>query len=84
MAEKHDALVRAAGIPVFTCAEEEARFWGAHSPLDYPEYWADGEELWLGGEKAIRMLTYRPDLGNIPLPFPTIPISCSGEPDPSA
>jgi len=67
MAQEHAALVRAAGVPVFTSAEEEALFWEEHSPIDFPEYW-EGE-------------MYRPDLGNIPLPFPTIPLDAQAGSD---
>jgi hypothetical protein len=30
-------------VPRFRSLEEEAEFWDTHSPLDYPEYWKEGE-----------------------------------------
>jgi len=65
-----------------------ASFWMTHSPLDYPELFhpaevvircPDGTYIKAGGVPY-----YRPDLGNIPLPFPAIPISSSEALDPSA
>ena len=60
-----------AGIPWFANAEEEGAFWEEHSPLDYPEYFGASNSL------------YRPDLGNLPLPFPLIRRNCQ-EQDPSS
>ncbi|MHB1055990.1 MAG: CopG family antitoxin [Thermoleophilia bacterium] len=28
-------------VPVFKSRKEEAEFWDAHSPLDFPDYWED-------------------------------------------
>jgi hypothetical protein len=36
---------KASGVPEFASEEEEAAFWDAHSPLDYPEYWGDPEQV---------------------------------------
>ena len=83
MVQKDAELVRAAGIPVFSTAEEEGAFWETHSPLDYPEYFTDGDDLRIGHTVLRTDSFYRPELGNIPLPFPVIPISNSREQDPS-
>jgi hypothetical protein len=61
-------------FPKFTSAGEEAEYWETHTPLDYPEYFKECDlevfskesGLW---ERAPSLSLYRPDLGNIPLPF---------------
>lgn len=76
MGEVHAAQMTAAGIPVFKDAIEEAEFWETHSSLDWPEYWEECE-VWLGNRKCLTGPTYRPDLGNNPLPFPLHEVSAS-------
>lgn len=38
-------------VPVFKSRKQEAAFWDAHSPLDFPEYWEDEE---IAVEKPLR------------------------------
>lgn len=38
-------------VPVFRSRKEEAEFWDAHSPLDFPDYWQDEE---VNVEKPLR------------------------------
>jgi hypothetical protein len=40
---KHAKNKQSKKVPVFKNRMEEAEFWDAHSPLDYPDYWEDAQ-----------------------------------------